>query len=318
MINKLCKSLKFALASVIAIALANLLGLKYATTAGIITILSIQNTKKETLKIAARRAAAFVCALVIAAVSFGILGFSIIGFAVYLFAFSCVCLFLGWPEAISMCSVLVLHFLTERGMEVWLLWNETLLFVIGAGMGILANLHLHRKSDEFDKLALQADEKMKQTLRSVEKNLLKADTGEEDTAYHLEQLDVMLSSLRECAHRNWNNTFLKTSVYETEYVSMRIRQAEVLHHIHNCMGMMESIPEQARMVAKLLSKIEKEYERNNTVETLLEELFSLYESMRQEPLPQSREEFEARAVLFYILKQIEDFLKIKRAFITVI
>ena len=53
--EKWLKSIKFALASVIAIGLADLLGLNYATTAGIITILSIQNTKKETLKVALRR-----------------------------------------------------------------------------------------------------------------------------------------------------------------------------------------------------------------------------------------------------------------------
>ena len=38
--------------------------------------------------------------------------------------------------------------------------------------------------------------------------------------------------------------------------------------------------------------------------------------MRRENLPQKREEFESRAVLFYILKQLEEFLLLKKDFIS--
>lgn len=44
---QLIKSLKIAAAAAIAIGLAGELGLKYSATAGIITVLSIQNTKRE-------------------------------------------------------------------------------------------------------------------------------------------------------------------------------------------------------------------------------------------------------------------------------
>lgn len=311
--EKWLKGFKFAAASVIAIALANLFGLKYATTAGIITILSIQNTKRETIKIAARRAAAYVCALGIAAISFAVFKFTIPAFAVYLFLFSCICLFLGWPEAISMCSVLVSHFLTEQGMGVELLLNESLLFVIGAGMGIIANLHLHRKADEFDELAQHADKKMCAALETVKRQLVKeADTAESQAA--LKQLDVSLQKLQECAHRNWNNTLFDGSAYETDYADMRCGQAQVLEHIANSAGMLKVIPKQAEMVAGLLEEIRNAYHRENTVAGLLGQLQDMYMNMRREPLPQTREEFEARAVLFYVLKQVEEFLLLKRTF----
>ena len=44
---QLIRSLKIAGAAVLAIAIAGELHLKYSATAGIITVLSIQNTKKE-------------------------------------------------------------------------------------------------------------------------------------------------------------------------------------------------------------------------------------------------------------------------------
>ena len=67
------KVIKLTIASAVAIIAAMLLGLEYPASAGIITILSIQNTKKETLKTAANRGMAFVCALIIAYVCFHIL-----------------------------------------------------------------------------------------------------------------------------------------------------------------------------------------------------------------------------------------------------
>ena len=311
--EKWLKSIKFALASVIAIGLADLLGLKYATTAGIITILSIQNTKKETLKVAARRAAAFVCSLFVAGICFGIFGFTIAGFAAFLLGFSAICLYLGWPEALSMCAVLAAHFLTEQNMGSAALLNETLLFVIGAGMGILANLHLHSKTAEFDQLAKQADHCMREALTAVTAQLTRQST-KRNTVEKLEVLQDSLSRLQECAHRNWNNTLWAPSGYETDYADMRSGQAVVLQHICESAAMLELIPGQAKMVAGLLEEIEQEYRRSNPVEGLLEKLRNMYEQMRQEPLPVSREEFEARAVLFYVLKQIEAFLNYKRSF----
>ena len=40
----------------------------------------------------------------------------------------------------------------------------------------------------------------------------------------------------------------------------------------------------------------------------------VFADMKAEPLPENREEFEDRAVLFYILKQLQEFLSLKREF----
>ncbi len=37
--------------------------------------------------------------------------------------------------------------------------------------------------------------------------------------------------------------------------------------------------------------------------------------MKQEKLPESREEFEARALLFYTLMQLREFLRLKNRFV---
>ena len=51
------KVLKIAIGTGIAIIISEFLGLKYVSSAGIITLLSIQDTKKSTIKIALKRIA---------------------------------------------------------------------------------------------------------------------------------------------------------------------------------------------------------------------------------------------------------------------
>jgi uncharacterized membrane protein YgaE (UPF0421/DUF939 family) len=43
-------------------------------------------------------------------------------------------------------------------------------------------------------------------------------------------------------------------------------------------------------------------------------LKEMMQDMRKEDLPQTREEFESRAVLFYILKQLDELLTLKNNF----
>ena len=310
----LLKSIKIALAALISIAIAGELGLKYSATAGIITVLSIQNTKKETFRSALNRALAFACALVLSAAAFAILGFTLPAFAVYLLLFALLCLNMGWAEAISMDSVLITHFLTEQNMAPATILNEVLLFLIGVSLGILVNLHLRRRQDEFDRLAAEVDDQIKGILRRMSLWLLTEDkTGY--NAHCFTRLEESLEAARLCAAANFNNRLLNADSRELDYVAMRARQTVVLQGIYENIKSISYLPRQAGQVAGLLQTIEQEYHKDNTVESLLAVLEELLREMKQEELPLSREEFEARAILFYILKQLEKFLLIKREFV---
>lgn len=89
LLPKLIRSLKITLGATLAMVLAGALGLQYFTTAGIITILSIQGTKLETLKTAGKRALAFICALALAGLCYGLLGYSVWALGYTCFGLSC-------------------------------------------------------------------------------------------------------------------------------------------------------------------------------------------------------------------------------------
>lgn len=310
---RITKSLKIAVAAVVAIAISGELGLKYSASAGIITVLSIQNTKRETLKSARNRALAFACALVLSAGCFFLLDYTLWAFALYLFLFALVCICAGWMEALAMDSVLITHFLTEQNMSGELLLNEILIYLIGTGMGILVNLHLHRKEEEFRRLADSVDEQIKGILHRMSLWLPQEDKSEYGSGCFVE-LEKSLEAAKLCAVANYNNTLLEEDTYELDYIRMRERQSVILKEIYANIKNIAYLPRQAEQVAGILARIEQGYHKDNTVEGLLQELEQLFRDMKGQELPDSREEFEARAILFYILMQLKNLLQLKREF----
>ena len=118
-----------------------------------------------------------------------------------------------------------------------------------------------------------------------------------------------------CAATNYNNALWKQDTYELDYIRMREQQSIVLKEIYVNIKRIAYLPKQAEQVAGFLSRIEEDYHKENTVVGLLEELERFLVVMKDQPLPESREEFEARAILFYILMQLKSLLQLKRDFI---
>ncbi|MDE7208219.1 MAG: hypothetical protein K2N90_13865, partial [Lachnospiraceae bacterium] len=98
-------------------------------------------------------------------------------------------------------------------------------------------------------------------------------------------------------------------------IEMREEQSIILREVYENIKGLAYLPQQARQVAALIKKIEEGYHRNNSVEGLLSKTDAFLSRMATRPLPQTREEFEARAVLFYILKQLRNMLQLKYEFV---
>ena len=308
------KSLKVSVAAILAIFIAAELGLKYSATAGIITVLSIQNTKRETLKSAENRWVAFVFAMTLAWLCYTIMGFTLPAYALYLFLFAILCYVAGLGEALVMNSVLVSHYLAEQSMTMGMFMNELLLFVIGAGLGILVNLHLQPKNQQFDRLAKNVDEGIKTMIRSMA-GLLKTKDFEFDFQKGFFEVETAIRDAKLCAAANYNNSLTTESTLELDYVRMREQQSIVLQSMYENVKKISYLPKQAEQIADLLKEIEDKFHRNNTVEELLNKLENLFDDMESQELPKTREEFEARAILFYIMMQIKNVLLLKREFV---
>lgn len=216
-------------------------------------------------------------------------------------------------------SVLVSHFLSQ-GVFFPLLGNEALLFVIGTGFGILVNLHLRSRREQFALLSDQVDQQIRKILGDMARWLAAGTSGNSascpiDCGENF--FDLLLEALAQaeaCAVANYGNAPFSRDTYELDYVRMRQQQTVILQAVYDNIRGITYLPRQAGQVAELLEQIQQEYHRNNNVEGLLGRLQALLAEMQTQDLPQSREEFEARAVLFYILKQLEELLEVKKRF----
>lgn len=307
------KLIKMAAGSAVSIILANALGLLYSSSAGIMTLLTIQNTSKETISISLKRAAAFLIATALSFVVFESAGYHAVSYGIFLFLFIGICQFFKLSEAISTNAVLVTHYLLEGHMELSLVMNEALLLFIGAGMGTLLNLYIPGKIKEIRDTQHILEEDLKTVLMRMSEYLVKEDKSNYTGSCFL-KLDADISEGEKHAYAYMNNTFFQESKYFMEYMQMRRQQCMVLKDIYKKIVSMNSIPPQALQISEFIKNISISFGESNNAKELLEGLNALSEQMKISPLPVTREEFENRAVLYMILTDLEHFLLLKKDF----
>ncbi len=306
-------TIKITAAAVLAILCAQAFKLDFAVSAGIVAILSVQPTKKETLRTALARLLAFAVALIISIALFNLLGFTSPVFFIYLAIFILVCQWRKWISAMAMDSVLISHFLSFGKTGPAEIKNEVLLFILGVGFGILVNLILHKKTDYIEELKNQTDGQIKLTLHRMALRIQNPDLADYDgTCFN--SLNQSLFTAKKQAEENYNNQFSKKDTFDTRYLEMRENQTKILYEMYKAARKLHTVPATATLLSDFLEKVSTEYHKDNDVKTLLEELSDIHEKMKSVPLPQTRTEFEDRANLFILMERLKEFLQIKRNF----
>ena len=412
--------IKAGIGSAIAIIVAQSLGLLYSPSAGIITLLTLQNTKKETIVIAVKRILSFILATVIAFLSFETMGYHSIAFGVFVFLFVAMCILFRLKDGISMNAVLMTHFLVEKRFDFPLIRNEVGILMIGMVIGIMLNLIMPKNRARIRKEQMALEDEFRNLLHELKDSLankdacyvqgmiggkpddnlednsqiedssqlqigasirLKLETSnqlqigasnqlqletsnrlknkfqvedgfplevcqqlkdksnriQQDTAKMIlqrendfkkndskenesleksfERLDHMLERLLQKAYEEADNTLLTDTRYMISYLQMRKVQSDVLKSISKNIRRIPVILSQTKPIVQFMGTIADSFHELNNAKALLEELHELYQYFRDDKLPNSREEFEYRAILFQILNELEYFLVMKRNFI---
>lgn len=324
--------LKAGIGSAAAILLAEVLGLSFSPSAGIITLLTLQNTKKETLMVAARRFLSFLLALLLALLVYQSLGYTSFAFGIFVLLFAGLCYLFQLVEGISMNAVLMTHFLIEKRMDFPLIINEGFLLLLGMGIGILINFIMPNYKKIIRMKQLVLEEEIKRMLRSLGSALKnkeeEAPLSAEKAGFHPDRqpgdgnskldftpLDTLIEELINKAYEDAGNTLLSDTRYLIVYLEMRKLQVEVLKEIGDLIRQIPVLLKQAYPIAAFMERTAYCFHELNNVEGLLKELDQVFLHYKKEPLPADREEFEYRAVLFMILKQLEYFLVLKQNFV---
>ena len=312
--EKIFNALKLCVAVILGITFASLLDLDYQTSAGIVAILTILRTKRETIQTAVGRALAFAAALLISFVCFYCFGLTIEAFLLFFLIYIFVCHFMNWTYAITLNAVLVSHFVTSGRLDRAAVINEVLIFLIGVSVGILMNLHLRKNVHHFEKMKKETDAHIIHILERMSERMENHDM----TDYNgqcFEELAEILRDTKNMAEFNYNNQFNKYDIHDLEYIAMRERQCVVLYEMYSLIRHLETTPSTTHKVSEFLDMLSHVLDETNDGVELMERFEEMDTYMKAQPLPVERQEFEDRARLFCFMRNMEHFIQIKMDFI---
>lgn len=307
------KTIKIVLATLISILIAQALNLDYPLAAGIIAILSVLDTKKESISIAFARLGSTVLAFAIASLVFYFLGYSVITFSLYLLIYVPIAYRFNLQSGIAPCSVLVTHFVTAESVAIYWQINGLLIMSIGVITAIFFNLWMPSYEKSLNQKVQLIEEELRQLLNLFHLYLL----GEIDLLTlksKRQQLMRLLNETERIALMDYENHITNKSDYYIQYTQMRVQQVELLKVMMQVLTAVKLETNQNKVLAELFNEIADQLDERNTGLTLLEHISNLYRYFRESELPKTRDEFESRASLFQILRDIERFIEIKRDF----
>jgi uncharacterized membrane protein YgaE (UPF0421/DUF939 family) len=305
--------LKTGIGATLAISIAMAFGLKYGTAAGIITILSIQNTKRKSINLAIQRMGACLLALFLSTVLFKTLGFNSVIFGLFLMLFISLASMFKLNEGIVVSSVLVTHLLVEKTVTTSLIVNEAALMTIGISVALLLNLYMPSIEKKIKEDQVYIEDHIREILCHMAVALRQCAVSVKEEQL-FSNLESRLSLGRKRAYRNLNNTLFSDSSYYVKYMDMRVQQFHALNNMRKHFERFSISYTQSTMIADFTLRVSESIHEYNTADGLLISLKFLRESFITMELPKTREEFENRAMLYQFLNDFEQFLLIKNEF----
>lgn len=304
---------KMAISATIAIFIAQGFKLEFAVTAGVIAILSIQNTKREALIIGARRIISATIAVILSYLLYVLLGNNPLVFGVVLLIFIPIAKKLKIEEGIAVGAVLSTHLLVNNNIDLGWIVNEEAITFIGIGVASLFNLYMPSLDDKFNENKETIEKLYRDIISDMAKSLVtKAIPVNEKK--RLEKVESLVEDTRSLAYKINNNNLFKKNLYFVDYIEMRSKQLEAIKRMMSHFSRFSITYDQTLIMSKFTENIANNIYADNDCVELICKLNNLRNNYKEMQLPKTRDEFENRAMLFQFLNDLEDFLLIKKEF----
>ena len=303
------KIAKVIVSAFVALLVAQALNLSTPSAAAIIAILSVMDTKKVSLAATGQRLAAAVLALVIGMGIFAIFGFDVISFGLYLLCYIPLAYLVKVDIGVAPSTVLVIHLWTQQQLSFELFVNELLLVTIGAGVAILLNWYMPSYHQEIELVREEIEDKMREVLLKMS-GFLSIGNGKNDGEV-LQLLKEKLNEAREYVRLEAENHLTKEVTYDYQYFEMRRDQSKLLEIMAANLNEFRWDGEEMAILSEMFKQTAQQLAEQNTASQLIDDIEDLLEQFRERPLPQTRREFEKRAQLYQLLRDLKRFVQLK-------
>lgn len=306
------RTIKTAVGVPISIMIAQLFGITNAVSAGILTILCIQPSRKRSFRTAWQRFSACIIGTVFSVVLFELLGYSPWVLSLLFILFIPTCVFFDITPGIATSSVIIFNMYSATGLNVDFLFDQFLLIIIGIGTALLLNLYM----PSLDKQIKEKQRVLEQNFRIIlfEIALYIRDENKTWDGKELIEVDQLLEESLDLVERDKENHFLRNNHLYFDYFRMRSRQFEVLQQMLPLVAKLPQKDEISEKFASLFERLSEHVHPGNTASLFLDELKELRKEFNQLDLPETRDEFETRANLFQMLHELEEYLMLKHKY----
>ena len=307
-------AIKMTIVGVLASLLASLLSVEYSITTGIIAILCINLTKRDSLTMSGKRLVGVLFGLILSTLLFLAFGYNFIVFSIFIFIYAYSSWVLKMPEGIVPGLVLVSHLLNEGTFSFPVLLNAVYIMLIAVGISTVFNILYPTISEkELNRHVESIDQLIRDHLYML--SLLIKDPGYKEEYYrHFQMLDRKISNLIDQVEIVDKDVLFMNDHSYLSYFHMRKEQASYIRHMYQQALKIQSIHPFAKDVSTFILELSYDIRLYNRAVTQLRKLDVMQKGYKNSELPKSRDEFETRSSLFQILNEIESLLMVKVSF----
>lgn len=289
--------LKMVLGFIIGMFIAMILKLPYFYTAGVIAVLSFEETKKASLNASIKRIFSTILALSLSGLLFYLFSFDVWVLFLFVGLFIVITFIFQIDKGIIVSLVLVSQIYLEK--DIYYAINAFYILLIGLGVAFLLNLYIPKNKLLNEKINA-IDSKI---------NLLIQDIANTKPVY-FNEVDMLLKETYENIQIEIDNTKISKTTSILKYVEMRTEQVNILKRVNNSLSNVDLIEEKQKIL-NFLKTFNNKIGTYNFAESLSLELNDLLTYFRKTKLPENRILFEKRAQLYYVLLELDQFLNLK-------
>lgn len=306
------RTIKTAIATPIAISIAQFIGVSNALSAGILTILCIQPSRKKSVQSAWHRFLACVLSMVFSILFFEFLGYSPLVLGLLLAVFIPTTVYLKIEQGILTSMVITLNLYTFGTIKVSFLTDQFSLIIIGIGVGLLVNLYMPSLEKELITNQKQLEARFQKVLLEIA--LYIRGENMDWNGKEITELEGIFDKTAQLVERDRDNHLLRDNPSFENYFRMRYQQYELLKQMLPLVTRLPRQYEISEQFANFFEELSESVHPGNTAALFLRDLNHLRETFKSNDLPKTQAEFETRANLYQLLYDIEEYLILKSKF----
>lgn len=303
--------IKTAIAALMAIIIADALGVEGANSAGLLAILGVDVTRKRSIATVSSRFFASILGLLLAFLLFYVFGFHIWVLAIYiLIAFPLISR-AHFKEGIVTSSVVVFRVFGGEHLSVDVMLTQIELLIIGLGSAVIVNMaYMPKEENKLLDIRRKVDRLLAIIFNHIAESL--RDPYHLWDGKELIQAGKLVDQGLNSAQRALENQMIAPNETWSVYFFMRKEQLDRVETMLELISLVYQRMPQGEHVAMLFDRLSQDViseEYTGQTEVMLHKL---EEDFKRMELPSSREEFELRSAILQLCRELANYLYIAK------